>query len=209
LSLLKFELVGSDLAVVVDGLGHLALAVREQVVLSGLLGLLPILHRLLGRHRLPRLLSVPAGVNGRGLDGLSLLEALLLPLIQHQVVEVFHPFAVIEWSEVILEAAPSGSEEIVEDGVGSDRLELPKDPSVIVLSLVFVTDGVVGLIDLHKLLVGFFIVRVRFGVVLQGKFPVSILDLFKGGILGDAQNFVGIVQRVGVVLLKEFLLIFV
>ena len=114
-----------------------------------------------------------------------------------------------EGLEVVLETVPPVSEEIIKYAVGFDWDHRPEEDVVVVLSSHLVTDCIVSLIHLHKFLVGFLASRVGFGVVFQGQFPVGLFDLIEICPFADPEDLVGIVERVGEVLIEELFLVLV
>ena len=46
-------------------------------------------------------------------------------------------------------------------------------------------------------------------MILEGKLPVGFFDVIKGGLAADSKDFVGVVQRIGEMLIEKLLLIFV
>lgn len=208
LSFLELVLASLDFAIVVDGFGDLLLAIGVEVLLGGLLLLLSVLHESLGGNSLSRFLAVLVAPEGGGLNSLALFHALVL-LIDHHLVQVSAPLRVEEGLEVILEAVPPVSEEIVKYAVGSDWDHRPEENVVVVLSSHLVADCVVSLIHLHEFLVGFLTSRVGFWVVFQGQFPVGLFDLIEICSFADSEDLVGIVEGVGEVLIEELFLLLV
>ena len=80
---------------------------------------------------------------------------------------------------------------------------------VIVLSTRLIRKSVKGLTNLNELFMGFLIVGIVLRVVFQSKSTIRFLYLVHRSILGHLKNIIVRFLFIGIVLLKEFLLIFV
>jgi hypothetical protein len=78
----------------------------------------------------------------------------------------------------------SVSEEIFEDIMGLEWGDFSEDNVVIVFLSELIGKSIVGLVHLHELLMSSFIIRIIFGVILDGKLPVGILDVIQSGSCG-------------------------
>ena len=64
-------------------------------------------------------------------------------------------------------------------------------------------------IYLHEFFVSLFTAWIGLGMILEDKLPVGFFDVIEGGLAADSKDFVGVVQRIGEMLIEKLLLIFV
>lgn len=79
---------------------------------------------------------------------------------------------------------------------------------IVLLPELLVANVVVGFTDSLELGLGVLAAGLVLGVVLQGQFPESIVDLLCAGVLLDAQHLVVVLVLLQIVLFEEFLLVF-
>jgi hypothetical protein len=205
-SLLQPVLLRLHLPTNVDRPGQLALSIGEEIVLYPLLISLPALVVAFGSDSLLGLLAILVGPHCIGLDSLPILDA-FLALIQHHTVQLFTPSRVEGRPEVIFNKRREASaEEVIENTMGPDWRDRPKDYVVVVLTLELGRQCVVGLINLHKLLGSLWVVGVGLWMVFQSQLPIGFFDIIKGSLFGDSECGVVGVERVRVVFVEELLL---
>jgi hypothetical protein len=92
-----------------------------------------------------------------------------------------------ERSEVVVfKTQEAVSEEIIEDVMSTNWRNSTKNDVIVVFTLEFARKSVVGLVNFHKLLVRFFVIRIIFGMVLEGQLAVGCLDVIKSCCFGDS-----------------------
>lgn len=111
--------------------------------------------------------------------------------------------------EVIIEKRPPVPKEVIEDAVSPHRDHLSENPVVVIFSFKLIAKGVVGLVDFDELGFCLFVAWTIFGVVLDGQFTICLFDLIHSRVLGHSEYFVVVVERVGVVLVEELLLVLI
>ena len=111
--------------------------------------------------------------------------------------------------EVIIEKRPPVPKEVIEDAVSPHRDHLSENPVVVIFSSELIAKSVVGLVDFDELGFCLFVAWAIFGMILDGQFTICLFDLIHSGILSHSKHFVVVVERVGVVLVKELLFVFI
>jgi len=87
------------------------------------------------------------------------------------------------------------------------RHDLPEFEFVILPSLQFIGEVIVGLAHFQEIGLSISIARIVLGVILHGKFSVGILDLFHGGISGDSKHLIVVPLSLGIVFPEEISLL--
>ena len=130
----------------------------------------------------------------------------------HQSVQIARPLSGQDRFEEFLlrrEVEELVAHEILEYVVGSYRRHISPEEVVVVGAPGVAGEGVIGFIDLHELPLGFLVVGVVLGVVLEGQFPVGLLDLIDTGIFGHSKHIVVSSRLIRVMGIEEFLLVLI
>lgn len=207
--------INLSLTIIVDRFSDNLTAIGFKNLIGSHLEFLSILNRLLMADSSADCSTWPILDNCLRLEGLGEFGSL------GQFLNLFHLWLVFvvmvlpgaqqlsEKLDIVIKELRVGPEEICEDVLGVVRKQLSTKLDVIVVSSPEnVTQMAISFIDLNKLLLSFSVSGVCTRVILDRQLPVGLLEVSETGSFRDAQDLVIVRFPIGIVLIKELLLLF-